>query len=216
VRVAKSPLTRLAIAGAITIALTVSAVSPAVAGTGDGRTAPGTAAADPATLPASPDRAKVATDRVSGPNLRSGPGIAATVDVCANAHVENIGWMGMACVGAVDTLIVGTTGLGLRMEALQLSVGGTEFCAEAYVQNIGTLEGWKCAASFDTVTVGTTAQGLRMEAIGLWVLTGTICANAHVENIGWQGWVCSSRDTNVWVGTFGQGLRLEALKIAVA
>ncbi|WP_262061182.1 hypothetical protein [Streptomyces sp. STR69] len=42
--------------------------------------------------------------------------------VCANAHVENIGWQGRKCDTPGDFLTAGTTGLALRLEAVELTV----------------------------------------------------------------------------------------------
>lgn len=128
--------------------------------------------------------------------------------VCYDAHVQNIGWQGWVCDGAV----AGTTGMSLRMEALAIytvNVGG--ICADAHVQNIGW-QGWTCASDGHSLVVGTTGLSLRMEALALLPSTGTTCANAHVQNIGWQGWACGPAIT---VGTTGMSLRMEAIQITV-
>jgi len=131
--------------------------------------------------------------------------------ICYSAHVQDIGWQPTVCDGAV----AGTTGQGLRIEALAIeteNVGG--FCAQAHVQNIG----WQapvCENDGIVGTVGTTGEGLRMEALIIGVNSGQVCADAHVENIGWQGTVCATSPARAQVGTTGQGLRMEAITMTV-
>jgi uncharacterized protein YjdB len=131
--------------------------------------------------------------------------------ICYAAHVEDIGWQQPVCDGA----IAGTTGQGLRMEALDIVVSGVGgVCAAAHVQNVG----WQpvtCAVDNVNVVVGTTGQGLRMEALDISAASGSVCADAHVQNIGWQGWVCAASPSFAMVGTTGQGLRMEAVQLTV-
>jgi uncharacterized protein YjdB len=42
-----------------------------------------------------------------------------TGDICANAHVQNIGWQGRVCGYSIT---VGTAGQSLRMEAITITV----------------------------------------------------------------------------------------------
>lgn len=127
--------------------------------------------------------------------------------ICYSAHVQDIGWQPTVCDGTV----AGTTGQGLRIEALAIeteNVGG--FCAQAHVQNIG----WQapvCQPDGIVATVGTTGEGLRMEALIIGVSSGQVCADAHVQDIGWQGTVCATSPARAQVGTTGQGLRMEAI-----
>lgn len=131
--------------------------------------------------------------------------------ICYAAHVEDIGWQQPVCDGAV----AGTTGQGLRMEALDIVVSGVGgVCAAGHVQNIG----WQavtCAGDNANIVVGTTGQGLRLEALDISVSSGSVCADAHVQNIGWQGTVCASSPAYAMVGTTGQGLRMEAIELTV-
>jgi uncharacterized protein YjdB len=85
--------------------------------------------------------------------------------VCAAAHVEGIGWMNTRCVGDGGTVVVGTTGRGLRMEALRLSVSSGAPCVNAHVEGIGW-QGYRCG---NAVEVGTTGESRRMEAISLFL-----------------------------------------------
>ncbi|MET9258484.1 hypothetical protein [Amycolatopsis sp. NPDC004079] len=136
---------------------------------------------------------------------------AAARHICYAAHVENIGWQQPVCDGAV----AGTTGQGLRLEALDIvvsQVGGV--CAAAHVEGLG----WgpvTCAGENTTVAVGTVGRGLRLEALHINVNSGTVCANAHVENIGWQGVSCASAPSFALAGTTGRGLRMEAIQLTV-
>lgn len=131
--------------------------------------------------------------------------------ICYAAHVEDIGWQPPVCDGAV----AGTTGQGLRIEALDVVVSGVGgVCAAGHVEDIG----WQavtCAGDNVSVVVGTTGLGLRMEALDISVNSGGVCANGHVQNIGWQGFVCAAAPAFAMAGTTGQGLRMEAIELTV-
>lgn len=131
--------------------------------------------------------------------------------ICYAAHVQNNGWQAPVCDGAV----AGTTGQGLRVEALSIVVSGVGgLCANAHLQNLGW-QGWNCREDGVQLFVGTTGQALRMEGLDLTAGTGTICAEAHVERIGWQGRRCVPSPLIVSVGTSGQALRMEAITLTV-
>lgn len=116
------------------------------------------------------------------------------VGVWATGHVQGIGWM------PASTDMVGTTGQGLRLEAVALVDPIAEI--RGHVQGVGWQE-------WSTDRAGTSGQGLRLEAVQIAGRFGnTIRCQAHVEGIGWMppvsdGEIC---------GTTGQGLRLEALR----
>ena len=124
------------------------------------------------------------------------------------AHVQNIGWM--APVG--DGKTAGTTGRGLRVEAVRPTVvglrvpGGVEVAA--HVQNIGW-QGWRGAGK----TAGTTGRGLRVEAVKMR-LTGEaadeydLYYRAHVQNYGWLSWAEAGEEA----GSTGLGLRVEGFQ----
>lgn len=137
---------------------------------------------------------------------------AAYVDapkVSVSAHVQNIGWQ--KAVGNKKT--AGTTGKGLRVEALKSSVsepglsGGIS--TRAHVQNVG----WKAWAGNGKVA-GTTGRGLRVEALQM-KLTGDLAKiydlsyRAHVQNVGWTSWAKAGSTA----GTTGRGLRVEAIQV---
>jgi hypothetical protein len=160
--------------------------------------------------------ASTALAQVEAPALSSAAqqALAAGMTLCANAHVQGIGWQGWACTSSGNLVTVGTMGQSLRMEALAVVTSGAGgICAMAYVQNSGW-QGIACGLDGEVVAVGTTGQSLRMEALAVET-TGTrgICADAYVQNIGWQGELCAS--DAVVVGTTGQSLRMEAVALTV-
>ena len=131
------------------------------------------------------------------------------VSVNYSAHVQNVGWQPYVSDGTA----AGTSGRGLRMEALKINVSGDPNLGiryKSHVENIGWERNWNSA---DKIT-GTTGRGLRIEAIQI-ELTGADAANydiyytLHVQNIGWIGWAKNGQIC----GTTGCSLRVEGIKI---
>ncbi len=132
--------------------------------------------------------------------------------VSYRTHIENEGWN----IPVTDGAMSGTTGLGLRMEAIEISLlelNGLNIAMEyqAHVQNIG----WQPLKS-DGQTAGTTGESLRLEAlrirlVGTDAKRYTIKYRVHVQNIGWQLW-CKDGET---AGTEGVDLRAEAIEIVL-
>jgi len=130
--------------------------------------------------------------------------------VSYRTHIENEGWN----IPVTDGAMSGTTGLGLRMEAVEialLELSGLNIAMEyqAHVQNVG----WQPLKT-DGQTAGTTGEGLRLEAlrirlVGTDAKKYTIKYRVHVQNIGWQLW-CKDGET---AGTEGIALRAEAIEI---
>ena len=132
--------------------------------------------------------------------------------VGGSAHSQNVGWAGTS-----SSLALGTTGRGLRLEAVRLNAPALpEACGisyEAHVQNVG----WQGARSAGQVA-GTTGQGLRTEAVRI-SLTGeaakegnySVWYRVHSQNQGWLGWAHDGADA----GTVGRGLRAEAVQVQV-
>lgn len=90
--------------------------------------------------------------------------------ICADAHIENIGWQGWKCGADQTTFAVGTTGKSLRLEAIDLLPGRAMLSngyvwARSYLQDYGW-GGWQWGP---VVMSGTTGQGRRMEAIRIEV-----------------------------------------------
>ena len=141
------------------------------------------------------------------PAARPSASSATTASVSYRAHVQNIGWQRYVSDGET----AGTTGRGLRVEALSLKVvgvnGGIRY--RAHVQNVGW-QGWHA----DGEDCGTTGRGLRVEALQV-ELTGAASANydvyyrTHVQNVGWTSWTKNGATS----GTTGRGLRVEAVQV---
>lgn len=124
-------------------------------------------------------------------------------------HVQSNGWMGNVANGTT----AGTTGLGLRAEAMKISITGMPYSGDiqyrSHVQGIGW-QGWLKNGEIS----GTRGQSKRLEAFQV-KLTGNMAKNysvqyrAHVQNKGWQGWV----KDGATAGTTGQSLRIEAVQM---
>lgn len=85
--------------------------------------------------------------------------------ICAQAQVQNLGWLPTLCGSDGVEVAVGTTGQSLRLEALALAPGTGTVCAQAHVQN----QGWQDRVCGAGVQVGTVGLSLRMEAVEIWV-----------------------------------------------
>jgi len=130
--------------------------------------------------------------------------------VSYKTHIENEGWN----IAVTDGATSGTTGLGLRMEALIIELlekGGLDIAieAQAHVQNMGWLP-----LKTDGEVIGTTGEGLRLEAIKILLIGADhkkykIKYRVHVQDIGWQNWKADGETA----GTTGVALRAEAIEI---
>jgi uncharacterized repeat protein (TIGR02543 family) len=129
--------------------------------------------------------------------------------VSAQSHVQNIGWQDWATTPNAT----GTSGQGLRLEAMRLKLSGLPYAGSityrTHVQNIG----WQSYVSNGSLA-GTSGQGLRLEAIQI-KLEGEIAQyydvyyRVHAENFGWLGWAKNGEQS----GTAGFGYRLESLEV---
>jgi hypothetical protein len=124
-------------------------------------------------------------------------------------HVQNLGWMDTV----IDGEQAGTTGQGLRAEAVKISLvdapEGAHIKYQAHVKDYGWLD-WVS----DGQQAGTTGEFRRMEAIKISLenMPGySIQYQAHVQDIGWLDWVSDGEIA----GTTGQGKRLEAIRIKI-
>ena len=129
-----------------------------------------------------------------------------------NTHIQNIGWE--ANLSKKDGQTSGTTGRGLRLEAIHIKLYGTESSNlkvkyQVHVQNIGW-QNW----NENGAMAGTTGRVLRLEAIKIRLENSdnySIQYRVHIQNIGWQEW---KTDGDI-AGTTGRGLRLEAIEIKI-
>ena len=137
----------------------------------------------------------------------------AALKLSGTAHVQSIG----DAKGSFDgtTLTLGTTGRGLRMEQISVSLsnqttykGGIEY--RVHRQTYGWTDFVKGGRP-----AGTTGEGKRLEAIEIR-LTGALAKQysvryrVHIQTYGWsQGW----RYDGATAGTTGEGKRLECLEI---
>ena len=131
-----------------------------------------------------------------------------------SAHVQNIGDMANVSNGQIQ----GTTGKGLRMEGITITLdtsdpdvldGSIRYCT--HIQNIGWQE-WKENGEYS----GTKGQSYRLEAIKIQ-LTGEaadyydIYYRTHVQNIGWMGWAKNGEAA----GSQSCSYRMEAIQISL-
>lgn len=136
---------------------------------------------------------------------------AVAPNIFCSTHVQNVGWMNAVSDGAT----AGTTGRGLRVEALKIYLSGGNVSGSVtysvHVQDIG----WMSPVS-DGAIAGTTGRSKRVEAIKI-SLTGELAEKfdvvykTHVQDIGWTGW----SENGAISGTQGMSKRVEALQIKI-
>lgn len=132
---------------------------------------------------------------------------AALKNVSIDAHVQNLGWTGAKSGQA------GTTGQGLRMEAVRIKLldeDGKEVNGVSYKAHVESY-GWMPWTNNGNVG-GTTGQSLRIEAIKLALSDELakqydIVYRVHVQNLGWLDWTSNGAAA----GTTGQSLRIESI-----
>lgn len=112
-------------------------------------------------------------------------------------HVQKKGWQEW------NDKSVGTTGLGLRLEAIQIDASFV-IEAKAHIQKKGWIDYGKINKN---AVIGTTGQGLRLECL---CLKGNFEYRVHIQKKGWTSW--NFADGKTEIGTTGQGLRLEAIE----
>ena len=123
--------------------------------------------------------------------------------------MQNVGW------SAISGTSLGTTGRGLRMEALALNAPSLpESCGityEAHVQDIG----WQGERENGKVA-GTERQSKRIEAVRI-SLTGeaaksySVWYRVHSQDYGWLGWTHDGKDA----GTEGLAKRAESMEVQI-
>ncbi len=126
-------------------------------------------------------------------------------------YCQNSGWGKYVGPGK----IAGTTGKGLRLEALTIKLkdfdGKNGVKYRAHVSKIGW-QAWKKSGE----TAGTTGRSLAIEAVQIKLDTGLedyfdIYYRLHVQKKGWLGWAKNGAPA----GTAGRSLRAEAIQICL-
>ena len=138
---------------------------------------------------------------------------AAAPSVSVLTHVQNRGWDRSWVTGG---RVAGSTGSGLRMEAMRLRLEGPGAATgtlryRAHVQNVG----WQGWVSGDGLC-GTSGRSLRVEALqvsleGELADSYDVVYRVHAQNVGWMGWARNGE----CAGTAGKSLRLEAIQVAL-
>ena len=124
-------------------------------------------------------------------------------------HVQSKGWTNYITSG-----VAGTTGLGKRLEAMQIQVSGVEGLGVRYRSHVQTY-GWQDYVA-DGALSGTTGKAKRMEAVQI-ELTGVnkdnydIYYRLHVQSYGWLNWAKNGEVA----GTKGYAKRAEAIEIRI-
>ena len=131
------------------------------------------------------------------------------------AHVQRTGWPDKEVIsGETAQTYAGSTGRGLRVEAIRASVKGDQnlgITYNTYVQRKGWT-GWQS----DGAAAGTTGQSLRAEAI-VMKLTGDdekkydLYYRVHVQSFGWLAWAKNGEVA----GTTNLSRRIEAYEVAI-
>jgi hypothetical protein len=133
------------------------------------------------------------------------------------AHVQDMGTLPWVR----DAQVAGTTGKGLRLEAVaidtgQLTVPGV---LRLGVQLHLAGEGWVDAGEARGQLMGTTGESRAVEALGIYAIENTtgkrVLFQVHQEGYGWTGVIEATRRGGM-AGSTGQGRRLEALRIVLA
>lgn len=126
-----------------------------------------------------------------------------------DAHVQNIGWL-----PTVRNSIAGTTGNGLKLEALKISLENIEnvkLSFDVHVQNIGWIHNVSEEDIIGTTGIAKGVEALIIRADGLEEQGYRLEYRAHVQNIGWMDWMTSGE----MVGTEGLGKSMEALEARI-
>lgn len=127
-----------------------------------------------------------------------------------SAHVQSIGWQN----NVNDGQLAGTSGQGLRVEALRLNVNHPQLGIR-YRSRAQGADGWSSWAK-DGASTGTTGQGRHLEALQI-ELTGEMSNHfdvyyrVHAQSVGWLSWARRGEAA----GTEGYNFRIEAVEVRV-
>ena len=137
--------------------------------------------------------------------------------VSVSAHVQNIGWMNPVGMGKN----AGTTGRGLNLEALKISVEVDGASSQEQVANALSVEahvagiGWQPAVG-NGGTAGTTGRARAVEALRVRLSADlseryTVWYRVHSAEFGWLGWARDGAEA----GSAGYGRAAQAVQVAV-
>lgn len=155
------------------------------------------------------------------------------LNVAYSTHVQSYGWQADKFNGMTS----GTTGLGKRLEAIQIYVVPKGMTPSSGTSSVSYVQYGKAASKSDQPGLinyathvqtygnqqfvsdgsfsGTYGEAKRLEAIRIQVnnealgVDGGVTYHTHVQKLGWQPWVSDG----VVSGTTGQAKRLEAIEI---
>ncbi len=128
------------------------------------------------------------------------------------AHVQKLGWL--STQSYKNSFILGTTGKGLRLEALRIEINGlssaSAFQYRTHCQKLGWLPWVVQRGDY----AGTISRGLQVEAVQMKLSSNfakkySIRYKTHMQGIGWSKW---SKD-GATSGTTGQARRVEAVQV---
>lgn len=127
------------------------------------------------------------------------------LEISYRVHVSDKGWLAWVHGGEV----AGTTGRGLRMEAIQLDL---PFRAnvKAHIERKGWINYYDI--NKDTV-IGTVGESKRLEALVIEPINNRhpLTGKVHIQDRGWDNWYVL--DGQISLGTVGLGLRMEAIQL---
>jgi len=131
-----------------------------------------------------------------------------TEEVKVAAHVQKLGW----CNAVGNGEVAGTTGRGLRVEALRATLAGARVPGGVQVAIYQQGTGWKDWTPNGGVA-GSVGQSLRLEALKMELVGDAADAydlyyRVHVQGIGWLAWAKNGQIA----GTEGLWLRIEAIQ----
>lgn len=128
-----------------------------------------------------------------------------TIEATANVQDE-----GIKTYRGTNSLIIGTTGQGKRLEAISISVSDINIKYDVHMQDVGDIKG-----NIEGQIEGSIGQAKRLEGITINVVSipsgYTLKYRSHCQSVGWGNWCTSGQ----YAGTKGQGLRMEAIEIKI-
>ena len=134
----------------------------------------------------------------------------APMKVTYQTQVQQKGWLEEVSDGATS----GTTGSGLRMETLKITLENQEYEGDIEYRSHIQRKGWETEWKKNGEESGTVGAGLRLEAIQIR-LTGEMAKHydiyyrIHSQRFGWLDWTKNGE----MAGTEGFGYRVEAVEI---